>query len=71
MANRHRERAELLLARGRPPVTGVDEVLAKHPQLRLVAADRRRRQMMFRGQRQRPLIDMGHVAVSAPYAGAL
>ena len=58
VADRHRERAERLLARHRPPVPGVSQVLAEQPQISLVTADRRRRQMPLRGQRQRPLIHM-------------
>ena len=60
VADRHRMHPwpELLLTHRSPAVAGVAEVLAEQPQIGLVAADRRRRQMRLRHQRLRPLVDM-------------
>jgi hypothetical protein len=58
VADRHRERAERLLALDRPPVPAVGEVLAEQPQIGLVATDRRRSEMLLTGQRLRPLVHM-------------
>jgi hypothetical protein len=58
VADRHRmhPRPELLLAHSDPAVTGVAQVFAEQPQVGLVAADRRGRQMRLGHQRQGPLV---------------
>jgi len=56
VADRHRERAERLLARRGPAVAGVGQVLAEQAKICLVAADRRGRQVVLGGQGQRPLV---------------
>jgi hypothetical protein len=60
MADRHRvaARPERLLAGHRPAVATISEVLAEQARVGLVAADRRRRQVLLSRQRQRPLIHM-------------
>jgi hypothetical protein len=65
MADRHRmhPRPERPLTCRRPPVTTIGQVLAEQPQLRLVAADRRWRQLPLAGQRHRPFL---HVRRAPP-----
>src|SRR6476661_8855870 len=56
VTDRHRKRAERLLARPDPAIPTIGQILAEQPRIGLIAADRRRREMVLGGQRQRPLI---------------
>src|SRR5664280_483715 len=60
VADRHRVHTppELLLAGHHPPIPTVAQVLAEQPQIRLIPTNRRRRQMLLTGQRERPLIHL-------------
>ena len=60
VADRHRvlARPELGLACGDPAVSTVAEVLAEQAQIRLVAPNRRRRQVLLPGQRLCPLLNV-------------
>ena len=64
-------RAEGLLADSPPSVAGVDQVLAEHVKVDLVAADRRRRQVALRDERHGPFLHVHRSPVPGVLVGDL